>query len=224
MTDKHIVITIDGLVASGKSTVSRKLAQKLYFLHVNSGALYRNVAFWAEKQKVSLKDENQLEKIAQSLKFEFKLNSAGITELYVNNMPCSQEIFNEHIGLLASQVSMFPKVRTVATEVQRAQLLNGSLVLEGRDAGSIVFPNAKFKFYLTASVEVRAERRLKDQLAQGNPNVNLEEIKENLERRDYTDTHKGIYSLKITETTQIIKTDDLDIDEIVELLAVKVKA
>jgi cytidylate kinase len=223
MTDKYIVITIDGLVASGKSTVARKLAQRLNFIHVNSGVLYRNVAFFAKNQNASLEDEEQLEKIAKSLKFKLKLNSVGQTEVFVNDALCSAEIFTEEIGLLASQISVFPKVREVATEVQRLQLSNGSLVLEGRDAGTIVFPNAEFKFYLTAPLEVRAERRFKEQLARGVQGISLEQIKESLESRDYNDTHKGIYSVRTTETTQVIDTVDLAIDEIVDLLAVKVE-
>ncbi len=216
--NQNFVIAIDGPVAAGKSTIAKKISQKLKLLHINSGALYRNVSLYADEHELSLEDEEVLSNVAETLKFEFRLNTENwLTDLYVNGVLSSPKIYSERNSLLASKVSTYPKVRSVATDVQRQQIAFGSLVLEGRDAGSIVFPNAKYKFYLDASVDVRVQRRFIEQQARG-VDVDIATVKADLEKRDYNDTHKGEFSLRIAEDAQFFDTSNCTIDEVLEKL------
>lgn len=215
--EDNIVITIDGPVASGKSTIAGKLAQRLGFLHIDSGALYRKTGLLADTRNISLKDEDACEAVAKSFSCEFRLNSKSLTDIYINGEILGSEIRTENAGSLASVVSCLPKVRKVLTAIQREQFLKSSLVLEGRDAGTIVFPDAKFKFYLDAAVEIRALRRLEEQKRRGK-DITFEQIKADLEERDHRDKNKGADSLKVTETTQVINTDQMTIDDVVDKL------
>jgi cytidylate kinase len=162
----EMVITIDGPGGSGKSTVARKLANKLGFIHLNSGALFRAVAFIADQRGVALDDAQALSELALSLRFGFRLHQGGSTTFLVDDVDLGQELSTEEVGEKASRVARLPELRQILLELQQEVGRQSSLVVEGRDSGTVVFPNADKKFYLDANLDVRAMRKLAELVSQ----------------------------------------------------------
>lgn len=219
----NLIITIDGPAGSGKSTVARKLATRLGFIHLNSGALYRVIGVKAEEGGLSLEDEQAICALARRTNFDFKLDPAtpgagnpAETRLLVEGEVVPEEVIGtSHAGFLASRVGLLPQLRQILNEVQRRVAQSHSLVLEGRDAGTVVFPNADFKFYLDASIEVRARRRF-EQLEKSQSSPSLEQITRDLIERDNRDKSREIAPDIPAADAVIIDTGPLGIDEVVE--------
>ena len=211
-----MIVTIDGSAGSGKSTVASKLAIRLGFIHLNSGALFRAVALRAQAEGISLDDEHRVAESASALQFEFRRMPDGATSLLVNGVECGQELHREEAGALASRVAVQPKVRDLLLQVQRAVGQRESIVLEGRDAGSIVFPNADAKFYLDARPEVRAERRMKEVASQEASAEQLEEMLAKINARDHRDSTRSLAPQSCPEGALLIDTSAYTPDEVVE--------
>ena len=222
------VITIDGLAGSGKSTVACKLARRLAFIHLNSGALFRAVALCASRDGVDVADNSGVAGVAKGMVFSFALQGENETKLYVNDRDVSEEIRSEEAGRLASQIGILPGVRDVLLAVQRRVAEEFPVVVEGRDAGTVVFPAADRKYYLDAPLEVRATRRLKDErlrlAAQGDDpdSVTLADIENDLRSRDYRDTTREIAPGVKADDAVLVDTSGLSVDEVVEKLFVDV--
>lgn len=211
---KHSVITIDGPAGSGKSTVAKLVADRLGFAFLDTGAIYRALAFLAQTSQISWDDEDKLAQLAANLKIEFK-RIHGTNRIFVNNQDISEQIRTPQISQGASQVSRHPKVRQTLLKFQREFANHNSLVAEGRDTGSVVFPNASTKIFLNASVHVRAERRYKELLASGH-NVQLEKIQKEVEERDVRDSTRKVAPLCPAPDAIVIDTSDMNIDQVVE--------
>ena len=207
-----MVITIDGPAGSGKSTVARKLANRLGFIHLNSGALFRAVGISASKQGIPLDDDFAVQKVARELTFLFSLDEQKNTVFLVDGKNISREISEEHVGKLASQVALLPSVREELLNIQRQASKKHSLVVEGRDSGTVVFPDAEKKFYLDAGLDVRAKRR------QGEFGElhSLEEVKKQIESRDLQDSTRKIAPQIVPPGATVIDTSELGVDDVIE--------
>jgi CMP/dCMP kinase len=231
---EHFITTIDGPTASGKSTVSGKVAKRLRFIHLNSGNLYRAVGVKASSQGIDLSDAASLAALARSIQFDFKLNEDGRTVVLVDGEDIEAQLQSREGGVYASMVARFPEVRTVLTEVQRAAGRNRSMVLEGRDAGNIVFPGARFKFYLEASLDERATRRFNQLFATGqllatgqsggeegavDASLQLEALKREIAERDVRDAAQSVVSPEAVRINTAGRSVEEVVGDIIEQIA-----
>lgn len=203
------VITIDGPSASGKGTVARLVAQKLGFHYLDSGALYRLVALRALQDSTSAGDEMQLAEIAGQINFSFEASL-----VWLDGRDVDGAIRAESCGEFASRIAHFPALRAALLQRQRDFCKLPGLVTDGRDMGSVVFPNATLKIYLTASVEERANRRYK-QLKEKGINANMPNLLQMLRERDQRDSERVSSPLKQQADAQLLDTSNLSIDEAV---------
>lgn len=209
MKDDVPVIAIDGPTASGKGTVAERVARALGFGYLDSGALYRLVAWRALRRNVSTADEDGLARLAASLEPRF---SAGRIELDGQNV--IDAIRGEDVSRFASQIAVHPKVRQALLELQRGRRQPPGLVADGRDMGTVVFPDATLKVFLTASVEARAARRYKQLIEKGFP-ANIATLSQELRARDARDSERTASPLKPAEDAYQLDSSALTIEEVV---------
>jgi cytidylate kinase len=207
-------ITIDGPAGSGKSTISRRLAKTLGFVYLDTGAMYRAVALAANRKGIDLDDGKRLGNLCRSLDLHFNTdrNPPG-PFLYGEDI--SSSIRSPEIDMAASTVSAVKEVRAAMTDLQRIMAKGLNIVAEGRDMGTVVFPEAVHKFFLTASVRERAERRYLERMARGE-SVSRESVEEELRKRDYQDETRALAPLKPAEDAVIIDSTDLTIEQVIE--------
>jgi len=210
------IVAIDGPAGSGKSTVAKMLAKRLSFAHIDTGALYRGVALLAMEKGVSLDDEDLVVKASKGIPFRFQ-RVAEENLLHLGDRDVGQEIRREEVGLASSKVSAYPKVRALLLNLQREMGENGSVVLEGRDIGTVVFPHAQVKIFLTASLETRAQRRSEELAAKG-IQVEWEKVKEEMAKRDTQDTQRAIAPLRQASDAILVDTSAMSIDSVLDRL------
>lgn len=211
------VIAIDGPAGAGKSSAARLLAQRLGFVLVDTGALYRGVALEALRQKVPLNDAKRLGELARRLDLRFENADDGSSHLWVNGQDCAGLIRTQEIAQAASDVSRFQEVRDALLDLQRNMGEQGGVILEGRDIGTVVFPDAELKVFLTASVEARAKRRYMEMRSKG-VSTTLDEILEQIRQRDLQDSRRAIAPLKPAADAVLMDNTDLDLDAVVKRL------
>jgi CMP/dCMP kinase len=220
------VVAIDGPAGAGKSTVTRKVAERLGYVIVDTGALYRVVALAAERAHVSFADAAKSAALTESLVAEnavqLRRGQDGVTQVLLRGQDVSIAIRTQNIGQGASQVSAHPGVRKALLELQRSQGRDGGVVLEGRDIGTVVFPDAEAKFYLTASAEVRARRRHDELAARGTP-PSMEEVLREVNERDLRDSTRPIAPLRQAEDAHLVDSSSLSIEQVVELIVAAVR-
>ena len=209
-----MIVAVDGPAGSGKGTVTKRIEKELGFLNLDTGATYRCVALQVLRENVSLKDEEKIIKIANDI--DIKIDNTGDKDIILlNGEDVSKEIRAKEVTSIVSQVSSIIPVREKMVEVQR-KLANGkNVIVEGRDIGTVVFPNANIKIYLDASEEVRAKRRYEENIQNG-INTTYEEVLENVKMRDYNDMHKKFGALKRADDAIVVDSSNLTIDEVVE--------
>lgn len=212
MGDTRWLITIDGPAGSGKSTVAKLLAQKLNLLYLDTGALYRAVAYKIQATGIVAPDTAVLKELFVKTKISLRKNHDGLAVI-VDQEDVSQKIRTEEIAVLASTISAIPLVREALLPIQRECARETGVVAEGRDMGTVVFPNADFKFYLHASPEERARRRYLE-LSEKGLNPVYEEIRASIVLRDKQDTEREVSPLRVPEDARVIDTSEMTISEV----------
>jgi cytidylate kinase len=211
MPNSHIpVITIDGPTASGKGTVAARVADRVGYHLLDSGALYRLTALSAMRAGVALDDDRAVAQLAESLPATF--SNGGI---YLAGEEVGEVIRAEEVGNNASKIAAFPSVRQALYALQLGFRKAPGLVADGRDMGTVIFPNARLKVFLTASVEARAQRRYKQLIDKGF-SANMDDLLADLQARDDRDTHRTVAPLVPAEGAYILDTSDMTVDEAVE--------
>lgn len=206
-------IAIDGPAGSGKSTVAREVAKILDIEYIDTGAMYRALTFKLINDGVDLKDISTISKKIRGINIEFKNNS-----IYLNNKLLDKEIRKNYISQNVSYVAQIKEVRDMMLVWQRSMAKSKNIVMDGRDIGTVVLPNAEFKFFLTASIRERAERRYKELIHRGERDVKLKDIILEIENRDFTDSNRKIAPLKQAEDSHTIDTTDKTIKETVDYI------
>ena len=205
-----MVIAIDGPAGSGKSTTAKNVAEKLGFIHINTGAMYRGIALKCIQEDVNIEDTSQLNHLLTHTKLEFA--SEGELTLFMDGVDISAEITSVQVTDFVSQVSAISEVREKLVQYQRKMAEGLNVVLEGRDIGTVVFPNADHKFFLVADIHERAMRRKKEMEAKGEV-VSLEELTSEMEERDRKDSTRKHSPLKKAEDAVEIDTTGISIEE-----------
>ncbi len=193
---KRIIITIDGWSSCGKSTLAKRLAKELGYIYVDSGAMYRAITLYFLRNNINIEDKKETKAALKSINLEFVFNPASQhSEMYLNGENVEYVIRDLIIAEKVSDVAAIKEVREFAVAQQQKMGTKKGIVMDGRDIGTIVFPKAELKIFMTADNAVRVERRFKE-LYEKNPSITIEEVKNNLEMRDYIDSHREVSPLR----------------------------
>lgn len=209
------VLTIDGPSGSGKGTISKRLAERLGWNYLESGALYRALGIAAMSQQLDITDAGKLATLVDGVDIEFKRNQQGRWVTYLDGEEIQRQLQSEKIGNIASKIAVFPDVRRSLLAKQLTFKQLPGLVADGRDMGSVVFPAADYKVYLTASTEERAKRRYK-QLIEKGISANLRDVIQDVEKRDQRDKNRSTSPLMVPEGAVYIDSSSKTIDEVVQ--------
>lgn len=204
------IITIDGPAGSGKSTTAKLIAAKLGYTYLDTGAMYRAITYLALKKNLT-DNEDEIIKLAENVRINLNFSN-GKTIVVINDEDVTEEIRSFEVNSRVSDVSLIPGVRKALVKLQRKIGENTNIVAEGRDIGTVVFPEAEVKIFLIATLEERAKRRLKE-FEQKGERITIKEIQENLSKRDYIDSHREVSPLMKADGAFEVDTSDLTIEE-----------
>lgn len=208
-----IVIAIDGPAGSGKGTLAKKLSEKFNLINIDTGATYRCVALKALRNNITIDDPESIIEISKNIDIDLKSDG----RVFLDGEDVTKEIRSKEVTSIVSPVSSIVEVRKNLVEIQRKIAADNNVVMEGRDITTVVLPDAKYKFYLDASLESRVQRRFKENQEKG-INMSYEEVYDNIKKRDYNDMHKEVGSLMRTNDQIYIDTTNLTVDEEVEII------
>ncbi len=214
--DKKLIVAIDGPSGAGKSTLSKALAKRTGYVNIDTGAMYRSVALLAKRQQLDLEDEQALRQLCAGLSIEFA-REAEQERVIVNGEDVSQQIRTPEVSLLTAKVATQPVVREAMVRLQRQMGESGGVVLEGRDIGTVVFPHAQVKFFLSATAEERGRRRYEELKAKG-VEVDLQQTIAEVEQRDAADSAREHAPLKRAENAVDIDSTRMSIDEVLDFM------
>ena len=212
---KTYSIAIDGPAGAGKSTIAKRLAKELGYRYVDTGAIYRTVAYFMDLWGVSPKDVDNVQRYIDELTIGIEYDEDGLQHMIMNGMDVTGDIRTQDISQKASLISAHACVREVLLDMQRDVAKEYNVIMDGRDIGTVVLPKANVKIFLTASAEVRAQRRTDELLAKGQK-ANYNQILKEIQQRDYQDTHREIAPLKMCRDSIKVDTSNMDIDQVVE--------
>lgn len=210
-------IAIDGPAGTGKSTVSKLVASKLNFVYVDTGAIYRGLSVYIIEKNIDINNNTNFSQFLSTVNVNINYID-GNQHIIVNGLDVTSRLRTEEVGNMASVISAIDIVRKSLLDLQRSIADSNNVVMDGRDIGSVILPNATLKIYLTASSEVRARRRFDELSARGLLNLDLDKIKLEIEQRDYRDMNRQISPLIQVEDAKLIDTSNLTIDEVTDLI------
>ncbi len=210
---KKIIITVDGWSSCGKSTMARQMAKELHYIFIDSGAMYRAIALYFIRHAVDLHNRQAVISALENVNLSFHINPGnGNNEIFLNGENVESFIRDMGVASIVSEVAAIKEVRDFAVAQQRLIGRNKGIVMDGRDIGTAVFPSAELKIFMTADNEVRIKRRHKELLS-SNPAITIEEVKQNLESRDYADSNREISPLRKAEDALVLDNSHLTPDE-----------
>ncbi len=216
-----IIIAIDGTSSTGKSTLAKRLADKLNYIYIDSGAMYRALTYYAIDKKYiteSVFDSQKLIKDINNIKIDFQLNKDNDKyEIHLNDIPVEKHIRTLTVSNYVSRIATIGELRKHMVKVQHSLGAGKGIIMDGRDIGTVVFPNAELKFYLDASTELRAKRRFKE-LIDNRHNITFDEVLSNIKLRDEQDINRENSPLKAASDSIIIKTDKLNLSELEDIM------
>ena len=213
----QISVAIDGPSGAGKSTLARRAARVLGFLYVDTGAIYRTVALACQRNGVDPTEMGRVAALLSELKIDLDYGEDGAQRMLLNGEDVSDQIRTPEISMLTSKVSALPEVRAYLLEKQRELARTRNVIMDGRDIGTVVLPDATVKIYLTAKAEARAQRRCAE-LREKGMDVSFEEILQDVEQRDYNDMHRDISPLRQAEDARLVDTTLLDLEQSLDVL------
>ena len=222
----HYCVALDGPAGAGKSTVAKAVAKNLEILYVDTGALYRSLALFAINNNVSCSNEENVLKILDKANVELKYVDK-VQRVFLNGEDVSEKIRTPEISMGASDISAIPAVRQFLLDLQRKIAKENSVIMDGRDIGTVILPDAEVKIFITASAEIRAKRRY-DELIEKGQDVVYEDVLKDVIERDYNDSHRKIAPLKQADDAILLDTSSLSLDEsidaVIEIINNKIKA
>ncbi|HWK03729.1 MAG TPA: (d)CMP kinase [Puia sp.] len=214
---KKIIITIDGWSSCGKSTLAKQLARELNYVYIDSGAMYRAITLYFLRNHIDWTSHDAVQKALKKIKLEFESNhKSGHTDMCLNGENVEYVIRDLVIAEKVSEVAAVKEVREFAVAQQQAMGKEKGIVMDGRDIGTTVFPDAELKIFMTADEAIRVQRRFKE-LFQKNPNITLEEVKANLEMRDYIDSHREVSPLRQAQDAIVLDNSRLTMKQQLEI-------
>lgn len=218
-----ISIAIDGPAGAGKSTIAKAVAKQLEYIYADTGALYRSIALNAINSGTNTDNEAEINELLSNTKVEIKFID-GEQRVFLNSQDISDKIRTTEVSMMASKVSAIAAVRDFLLELQRGLARENNVIMDGRDIGTVVLPQAQVKIFLTASAQCRAKRRYKDYLAAGNTKESYEQILADIQQRDYNDSHRAVAPLKPAEDSVIVDTSDDTLEQSVEKITAVVNS
>ena len=215
--EKIYSVAVDGPSGAGKSSLAKAIAAELHILYVDTGAIYRTIGCYAHRQGVDAADTKAVIALLPQVKIEMRYDGQGLQHMLLHGEDVTQEIRLPEMSLYASAVSAIPEVRSFLLEMQRDFARRSSVIMDGRDIGTVVLPHADVKIFLQADVEVRARRREKELQERGTPRP-FEQVLAEMKERDYNDTHRSAAPLRAAEDAVIVDTSELDFQQSKERL------
>lgn len=217
-----VAIALDGPAGAGKSSIAKKAAKALDYIYVDTGALYRTIGLAASRKNVEPKPSKEVEELLDKINVDLTFNSLGEQVVLLDGEDVSGEIRTPEASMMASKISAVPAVRAYLLDLQRNMAKTHNVIMDGRDIGTVVLPNAKVKIFLTASPEARAQRRYKE-LCEKGMDVKYEDVLNDVIQRDYNDTHRDVAPLKPAEGCVIVDTTELDFEQSVDKIISVIK-
>lgn len=210
---QKIIITIDGWSSCGKSTLAKQLAKALGYVYIDSGAMYRAITLYFLRNHIDWTDEKEVEQALDNIHLHFEYNEKSAqSEIFLNNENVEYVIRDLVVAEKVSDVAAIGAVRTFAVAQQQKMGVKKGIVMDGRDIGTTVFPDAELKIFMTADISVRVERRYKE-MFEKNPNITIEEVRANLEMRDHIDSHREVSPLRQAEDAILLDNTNIDMME-----------
>ena len=217
-----VAIALDGPAGAGRSSIAKKAAKALDFIYVDTGALYRTIGLAASRKNVEPKPSKEVEELLDKINVDLTFNSLGEQVVLLDGEDVSGEIRTPEASMMASKISAVPAVRAYLLDLQRNMAKTHNVIMDGRDIGTVVLPNAKVKIFLTASPEARAQRRYKE-LCEKGMDVKYEDVLNDVIQRDYNDTHRDVAPLKPADGCVIVDTTELDFEQSVDKIISVIK-